>query len=49
MEVKRKNMKKTIKSMRNLFKLKKENEEIRYTIIKDIRILFKQEDDCYRR
>ena len=49
MEEKRNNMKKTIKSMRNLFKLKKKNEEIKYTIIRDIRILFKQEDVCYRR
>ena len=49
MEVKRNNMKKTIKSMRNLFKLKKKNEEIKYTIIRDIRILFKQEDDCYKK
>ena len=33
-----------IKSIRNLFKLRKENEEIKDGIIRDIRTLFEQED-----
>ena len=37
-----------IESIRSLFKLKKENEATKDRIIRDIRILFKQEDDCYR-
>ena len=36
------------KSKTNLFMLKKENEAIKDRIIKDIRTLFKQEDDCYK-
>ena len=36
-----------IKSIRNLFELKKENEAIKDIIIKDIRNLFKQEDNFY--
>ena len=35
------------KSIRNLFKLKKENEVIKDRIIRDIRTLFKQEEDHY--
>ena len=35
------------KSIRNLFKLKKENEVIKNRIIRDIRTLFKQEEDHY--
>ena len=42
MEVKRNNLKK-IKSIRNLFKLKKENEAIKDRIITYIRTLFEQE------
>ena len=34
-----------IKSTKNLSKLKKENEAIKDTIIRDIRPLFKEEDD----
>ena len=41
------NLKKTIKSIRNLFKLKKENEVIKDRPIKNIRTLFKQEEDDY--
>ena len=37
-----------IKSIRNLFKLKKENKTIKDRIIKDIRSLFKQEGDYYK-
>ena len=37
-----------IKSIRNRFKLKKENEAIKDRIIRDIRTLFKQEDDYYK-
>ena len=47
-EVKRNNLKKTIKSIRNHFKLKKVNEAIKDRIIRDIRTLFKQEDDYYK-
>ena len=37
-----------IKSIRNLFKLKKENEEIKDGIIRDIATLYEQEEkDCY--
>ena len=36
-----------IKSMGNLFKLKKENEAIKEKIIRDIRTLFKQKDDYH--
>ena len=34
--------------MRNLFKLKKENEASKARIIRNIRTLFKQEDDYYK-
>ena len=34
--------------MRNLFKLKKEKEEIKDRIIRNIRALFKQENDYYK-
>ena len=34
--------------MRNLFKLKKEKKGIKGRIIRDIRTLFKQEDDYYK-
>ena len=45
---KNKNLKKNIiKSIRNLLKLKKENEAIKDRIIRDIRTLFKQ-DDYYK-
>ena len=37
-----------IDSIRNLFKLKKEKEEIKDRTIRDIRILFEQEDDYYK-
>ena len=37
-----------IKSIRNLLELKKENEAIKDIIIKDIRNLFKQEDNFYK-
>ena len=37
-----------IKSVRNLLKLKKENEAIKDRIIRDIMTLFKQEDDYYK-
>ena len=37
-----------IKSIRNLFKLNKENEAIKNRIIRDIRPLFKQEGDYYK-
>ena len=37
-----------IKSARNLSTLKKENKQIKDKIIKDIRTLFKQEDDYYK-
>ena len=37
-----------IKSIRNLFKLKKENEAIKDRIIRDITTHFKQEDDYYK-
>ena len=37
-----------IKSIRNLFKLKKETEAIKDRIIRDIRTLFKQEGDYYK-
>ena len=37
-----------IQSIRNLFKLKKENRAIKYKITRDIRTLFKQEDDFYK-
>ena len=37
-----------IKSISNLFKLKKEYESIKDRIITDIRTLFKQEDDYYK-
>ena len=37
-----------IKSLRNLFKLKTENEAIKDSIIRCIRTLFKQEDDYYK-
>ena len=37
-----------IQSIRNLFKLKNENKAIKYRIIRDIRTLFKQEDDYYK-
>ena len=41
-----------IKNIRNLFKLKKENNTIKDRIIRDIRTLFEQqqeEKDCYKR
>ena len=38
----------TTKSIRNLFKLKKENEAIKDRIIRDIKTLLKQEDDYYK-
>ena len=34
--------------MRNLFKLKKENKASKARIIRNIRTLFKQEDDYYK-
>ena len=37
----------TIKNIRNLFRLKKENESIRYTIIRDVRNLFEYEEEDY--
>ena len=37
-----------IKSIRNLFKLKKESEAIKDRIFRDIRTFFKQEDDYYK-
>ena len=39
---------KLMKSIRNLFKLKKENEAIKYIIIRDIENLFKEGDDYYK-
>ena len=36
-----------IKSIKSIFKLKEENEAIKHRIIRDIRTLFKQEDDYY--
>ena len=48
MEVERNNQKKAIKSIRNLFKRKKENEAIKDKLIRDIRTLFNQEDDYYK-
>ena len=48
MEVERNNQKKAIKSIRNLFKRKKENETIKDKLIRDIRTLFNQEDDYYK-
>ena len=37
-----------IKIIRNLFKLKNQNETIKDSIIRDIRTLFEQEDDYYK-
>ena len=37
-----------ITSLRKLFKLKKEKEEIKDRIIRDIRALFEQEDDYHK-
>ena len=37
-----------IKSIKYLFKLKKENEAIKDRIIREIRTLFEQEDDYYK-
>ena len=37
----------TIKYMRNLFRLKKENEEIKYLIIGDFRKLFEHKEEDY--
>ena len=37
-----------IKSIKSLFKLKKEKEGIKDRIIRDVRTLFKQEDDYYK-
>ena len=37
-----------MKSIRNLFKLKKENEANKNKIVRDLRTLFKQEDDFYK-
>ena len=37
-----------IKSIRNLFKLKKENEAIKDRVIRYIRTLYKQEHDYYK-
>ena len=37
-----------IKSIRNLFILKKENEAIKDRIIRDIRTLFEQDDDYHK-
>ena len=34
--------------MRNLFKLKKEKEEIKHRIIRDVTVQFKQKDDYYK-
>ena len=45
---KKQSEKNVIKSIRNLFKLKKENEAIKDRIIRDIRSLFKQEEDYYK-
>ena len=36
-----------IKSIKNLFKLKKENKAIKHKIIRDIKTLFKQKDLYY--
>ena len=45
---KKQSEKNVIESIKNLFKLKKENEAIKNRIIRDIRSLFKQEDDYYK-
>ena len=45
---KKQSEKNVIESIKNLFKLKKENEAIKDRIIRDIRSLFKQEDDYYK-
>ena len=37
-----------IRSIRNRFKLRKENEIIKYRVIRDIRTLFEQEEDYYK-
>ena len=42
---KKKTIDNTIKGVRNLFRLEKENEEIKDTILKDIRNLFEQEEE----
>ena len=47
-DVKKQSEENIIKSVRNLFKLKKENEAIKDRITKDIRTLLKQEDDYYK-
>ena len=44
---KKKTIDTTIKGVRNLFRLEKENEEIKDTILKDIRNLFEQEEESY--
>ena len=46
--VKKQSEENIIKSVRNLFKLKKEHESIKNRIIRDIGTLFKQEDDYYQ-
>ena len=48
MEMEKKFEENIIKSIGNLFKLRKENETIKDRIIRDIRTLFKQEDDYYK-
>ena len=45
---KKQSQKNIIKSIRNLFKLKKENEVIKDRIHRDTRTFFKQEDDYYK-
>ena len=44
---KKKTIDTTIKGVRNLFRLEKENEEIKDTILKGIRNLFEQEEESY--
>ena len=45
MEVERNNQKQLLKVYRNLFKLKKENEEIKDGVIRDIKTLFEQQEE----
>ena len=44
---KKKSEENIIKSIKNLFKLKKENKAIKHKIIRDIKTLFKQKDLYY--
>ena len=46
-KLKKKTIDTTIKGVRNLFRLGKENEEIKDTILKDTRNLFEQEEESY--